>query len=140
MGNSIHEHGNRSTSESHWVLLTKAIIPGSKSERNYVFIKEIYARGHELLQSYCQKAQISYEVPQLFDTAVSIFAAYVSTGIRYFANGSLTVCQEEICVGYLANKTEEQSKDFCNNLCVCDSVGDGEDNYSLFGIGASRRL
>jgi hypothetical protein len=84
------QHGNTSPSSSYWVLLTKDVTPESRSKS--------YDAQVQLLKTYCQKAQVSYEVPHLLETATSLFLEYLRTGNRLYSISPMTYtrCQERV--------------------------------------------
>jgi hypothetical protein len=74
---------------SHWVLLTRGVIEGSRSQS--------YEDQQVLLASLCEKAHVSYEVPKILDVAVCLFMEYIRTGTRLYPDDpwTLTRCQEK---------------------------------------------
>jgi len=84
------EHGNTASTFSYWVMLTKDVIPESRSKS--------YDAQVQLLKTYCQKAQVAYEVPSLLETATSLFLEYLRTGSRLYSDSpwTYTRCQESV--------------------------------------------
>jgi len=74
---SFYDHGKTIVNESHWVLMTKDVIPNSRNKS--------YFDQKQLVQTY-NKHEIEYEVPKLLDVAVSVFMEYVQTGKRILSD------------------------------------------------------
>lgn len=86
--------GNKSVDTAHWCLMTKDVIPGSKSmdyQDQRRFIAEIRSR-----------LDIAYELPSTFQAALCILTHYVETGERIFARNdsekswTMTRCEEQV--------------------------------------------
>lgn len=77
------EYGDKSGGESHWVLMTRDVLPGTKN-KTYTDQKAILSKG-------CK-----YEVPSLLEATVSIMMEYILTGKSQYGNEPLTYtrCQE----------------------------------------------
>ncbi len=74
---------------SHWVLMTKDVIPDSRRKR--------YNDQKQLIASHAQKSGIPYELPKALDAATAIFMHYVETGTRlYRYPRTYTRCQEKV--------------------------------------------
>ena len=86
---------------SHWVLMTRDLIPGSQN-KSYKDIK-----AH--IQSHAQQSKIPYELPTALEAATTILMEHVKTGEKLYSgddrllypflrryNGSFTVCQEKV--------------------------------------------
>jgi len=86
---SFYGHGKITVNESHWVLMTKDMIPDSRRRKSYSDQKQ-------LAQTY-NKHGIEYEVPKLLDVAVSVFMEYVQTGERLLPDKpwTYTRCREQ---------------------------------------------
>lgn len=84
------EHGNRPVSESHWVLMTKEIIPGS--------IDKSYPEQQSAISALAEKTQIDYQIPTILNAATVVFMKYVRTKQRllYAIPPKYSFCQEEI--------------------------------------------
>ena len=67
---------------SHWVLMTRDIIPGIKWES--------YSKCCELVASHSKRTGLPYELPHLLEAAASIFMHYVKTGERLYRNDPWT--------------------------------------------------
>lgn len=94
----VNEHGDQPAPKSHWVLMTKDILPGS-ADKNYSDQKAFVAE-------LAKRTTIHYEVPNVLDAAVGMFMKYVSIKERLFIN-TYTRCQEntqgyQIAVGGFA--------------------------------------
>jgi hypothetical protein len=86
----IDQHGDTKVSNSHWVLMTKDVIPNTQNKS--------YEEQCEVLQTLSQKAKAEYEVPRLLDATVAILMHYVSKGERLYPHDpwTYTRCQESI--------------------------------------------
>jgi hypothetical protein len=69
---------------SYWTLLSRDVIPGSRSKS--------YAHQQELIQQYP-----GYEVPHVLDTTVALFMEHVQNGVRLYSDDpwTCTRCQEK---------------------------------------------
>ena len=87
----INEHGNQATTKSHWVLMTKDVIEGSRNKN--------YTDQQALIAEFAKQTEINYEVPNVLDAAIGIFMHYIRFGERLFnADNDLwtyTHCQEK---------------------------------------------
>jgi len=81
-------HDKTVVKKSHWVLMTKDVIPDSRNKS--------YSDQKQLAQTY-NKHGIEYEVPKLLDAAMSVFMEYMQTGERLLPDNPLTYtrCQEQ---------------------------------------------
>ena len=79
---------------SHWVLMTKDVIPGSNKG---------YSIDCDMVASHSNKTGIPYELPHLLDATTSILMHYVKTGERLYREDpwSYTYIQHNDEVGYL---------------------------------------
>ena len=68
----LGEYIDRPTPKSHWALLTRTVIEGSRNER--------YEEEQAVLDSYSQKTKIPYEAPTVLDATVCNFIEYVRFG------------------------------------------------------------
>ena len=73
--------GNKSY-PSHWVLMTKGIIPGSKDKW--------YSECCEMVANHSKKTGLPYELPNLLEATVSILMHYVKTGERLYIDNQWT--------------------------------------------------
>lgn len=96
---TLGAHGYDSVKDSYWALLTKELISDNSNE---------YAQK-ERLKECNRTAEVTYEVPRLLDTAISIFLEYVRTGKRLYARPRVTRCQESVMEGptYVGDFTED---------------------------------
>jgi len=85
---SFYGHDKTTVDESHWVLMTKDVIPKSRNKS--------YTDQQQLAEA-CNKDGIEYEVPKLLDATVSVFMEYVQTGERLLSNKPwiYTRCREQ---------------------------------------------
>lgn len=87
-----------SVEKSHWVLMSKDVLASSKGKS--------FEKLKVLVKEFSEKTKIAYEMPNLLDVIVCIFAEYVrsdnqtrlfsgshSTGF-FSRSGAFTICQE----------------------------------------------
>jgi hypothetical protein len=84
------QQGNSPAGQSHWVLMTKDVLPGSRNKR--------YAEQQAMITTLARTTGSSYEVPSLLDATTCIFMNYLTSRIRLFNNSPLTYtrCQEQV--------------------------------------------
>ncbi|MCB1075772.1 MAG: hypothetical protein KDK59_09620, partial [Simkania sp.] len=84
-----NELGAKSAS-SHWVLMTRDVIPDSRSKT--------YVDQKKLIQSHAQKTNIPYEMPLALDATTAILVHYVETRERIYTDNPTTYtrCQEKV--------------------------------------------
>ena len=70
------QYSDQTVTRSHWVLITKDIIPESKNKS--------YQDQRQLIADLAAKTQLNYTVPRLLDIVTCIFMTYVSSGVRLF--------------------------------------------------------
>ena len=80
----LGEYADPPAPASHWALLSRDVIPGSRNKS--------YATQLQLVQQHP-----GYVVPQILDATVSIFIEYLKTGTRLYRNEpwTYTRCQEK---------------------------------------------
>jgi hypothetical protein len=80
----LGEYTDPSAPKSHWALLTRDVIEGSRRKH--------YSQQQALIQ-----AKPPYKVPTMLDAAVCIFMEYVRTGTRLYSDSpwTYTRCQEK---------------------------------------------
>ena len=86
----VKEHGNHSAAKSHWVLMTKDVIEGSRNKS--------YTDQQALIADLAKQTGIDYEVPNVLDAAICIFMKYISSEERLFNDNdplTYTRCQEK---------------------------------------------
>lgn len=100
LNENVNHHRNESIDKSHWVLMTRNILEGSRAKS--------YAEQVEMVVQLSKKAKTDYQVPKALEAAVCIFTKFVETGTRLFRSNSFlwtyTRCQEknvdlQLCVG-----------------------------------------
>lgn len=99
-----HEFGYQTT-KSHWVLMTKDIIEGSRSK--------LYSDQQDLVAKFAEQTGIHYEVPNLRDAAICLSIHHVISGEFLFKNSdpaTYTICQEEEIV----HDAHVKIGNFCN--------------------------
>jgi hypothetical protein len=86
--NIVHELGDKPIN-SHWVLMTKDVLPGSRNKS--------YAEQQKIVAALAEKSLISYEVPETLEAAACILSQYASN-IRLFSDKppTYTRCKEKL--------------------------------------------
>jgi len=86
----VQELGDKSIDKSHWVLMTKDILPGSRAKS--------YGEQQKIVADLAEKSLISYEVPETLESATCILSQYFGSNIRLFSNSpwTYTSCQENV--------------------------------------------
>ncbi len=100
---NIGEYKDLPTESSHWVLMTRDIIPGSRSKS--------YVEQQKLLKGYIEKTQLLYEVPPILEATTCIFMEFLRSGKYLYGQDpwTYTRCQEkynkdwQLCAGGLAS-------------------------------------
>ncbi len=84
------EYGNIAPAASYWMLITKDVIPESRSKT--------YDTQKQRLATYNQKSQLPYEIPHLLESATSILMEHVQSGTWLYSNNPITYtrCQERV--------------------------------------------
>lgn len=103
-------YGNQPVTKSHWVLMTKDVIEGSRNKS--------YADQQALIANFAQQTGNAYEVPEVLDAATCIFMHYVHSKEHLFNDKkpatfkpSQEKCEEkEVSVGNLTTFTRCQEK------------------------------
>jgi hypothetical protein len=117
-GSIVNAHGHQATPNSHWVLMTKDVIEGSRNN---------WSVGQEaLIASYA-----NYEVPKVLNVAICSFMNYLHFGELPFTSNrwTYTRCKERAQGSIVVGCTP-------NGLMVFSSVSDG--NY--IGMAAERKF
>ena len=83
----LGEYVDRPTPKSHWALLTRTVIEGSRNK--YLEDEQV------VLDSYSLKTKIPYEAPTILDATVCNFMEYVRFGTWLYPEGTYTWCQEK---------------------------------------------
>lgn len=78
------------TFSSHWVLITRDVIPDSQNKR--------YSDQKKLLESYAQKSEESYLLPTALEAATCILVEYVRSGTILYSDNpwTYTRCLETV--------------------------------------------
>ena len=84
-------HENTPSKASHWVLMTRDIIPGSRGKN--------YADQQRMIASVGGEAHDSYQVPTLIEATVCILMEHVRSGTRLFSPSTYTRCEEKFFSG-----------------------------------------
>jgi hypothetical protein len=84
------EHGDKSIDKSNWVLMTKNVLPESRGKS--------YDVQQRIVADLAKKSLISYEVPEILESAVCILSQYFGSTIRLFSYDPLTYtrCKDEV--------------------------------------------
>jgi hypothetical protein len=79
---------------SHWVLMTRDVIPESRSKT--------CEDQKALVQKHAQSSKIPYELPKALEAATAILAHHVETGERLYGDNpaTWTRCQERVSDGW----------------------------------------
>ncbi len=123
------QHGDTRKGPSHWALMTKDVLPGSRSKR--------YAEQQAMVATLARTSRSSYEVPGVLDATACIFMNYLASpqDERLFLFGrnpwTFTRCQEQVqghplVVGGFA----PAGLKVYSNIC----------NYELDGVAALRKF
>jgi len=89
----VRELGGK-TFLSHWVLMTRDIIPDSQNKT--------YEQQQQLVIKHNKKNQINYEIPKMLEVVTAIFMHYIETGEalysedKFGAQLTYTRCQEKV--------------------------------------------
>jgi hypothetical protein len=85
----LGEYSDPLAPPSHWVLLTRDVIEGSRNKS--------YKEQQDLLAKYCNQAQVTYEVPKVLDATVCILMEHVRSGTWLYGREPVTFtrCQEK---------------------------------------------
>lgn len=121
----LQEHGNTPADKSHWILMTRDVLPGSRNKS--------YAELQRLVSDYAQKSKIDYQIPNILDAVTAIFMEYSVSGTFLYHSLTYGYCQEKTSGYHLL------VGDFSlHGLSVIFSsfIG-GDDNI---GVAASRKL
>ena len=83
------EYQDPQTDSSHWVLMTRDIIPGSRNKS--------YVEQEKILKGYIEKPQLPYDVPPILDATICIFMEFLRSGTRLCGDSpwTYTRCQEK---------------------------------------------
>ena len=74
---------------SHWVLMTRDIIPGSKGKQ--------CKKCHNMIAKHRKKTGLTYEFPHLLEATASILMHYVKTGERLYPDDPWTfTCSQDV--------------------------------------------
>ena len=86
----VQELGDKSIDKSHWVLMTKGILPGSRAKN--------YGEQQKIVADLAKKSLIGYEVPETLESAVCILSQYFGSNIRLFSDNPLTYtrCKDKV--------------------------------------------
>ena len=85
MGSLFEQYGAVPCQESHWVLMSRDVIPGTRSKS--------YKDQCAILASFAD-----FQVPTLLEAAVCVFMEYVATGNRLYSDSpwTYTRCVEKV--------------------------------------------
>jgi hypothetical protein len=86
----VRELGDKSIDKSHWVLMTKDVLPGSRAKN--------YGEQQKIVADLAEKSLISYELPETLESAVCILSQYFDSNIRLFSDSpwTYTRCKDKV--------------------------------------------
>ncbi len=86
----IQENGDKSIDKSQWVLMTKDVLPESRNKS--------YGEQQKIVADLAKKSLISYEVPEILESAVCILSQYFGSNIRLFSDNpwTYTRCKDKV--------------------------------------------
>ena len=121
-----NELGNQST-PSDWVLMTRDVIPNSRSKS--------YEDQKKLVTTYVQISGQPYELPMTLDVVTCILMEHVQTGIKLYSDSpcTLTRCQEKVA----NNQCPVAIGGFAAGGLVVSSQWS---DHVYYGVGISRRF
>jgi hypothetical protein len=131
--------GKQSPNSSYWVLMTRDVLPKSRS---------LDATQQEtFVEDHARKTGLSYELPTALEAATTILMHYTCTGEYLFKENPKTYAR---CHGLISKPGDEYQR---YNICVgnfsrwglcisCPLTGLSMCNYTLVahGVAASRKL
>jgi hypothetical protein len=81
---------DKSIDKSHWVLMTKDVLPGSRSKS--------YGEQQKIIAGLVEKSLLNYEVPKVLEAAVCILSHYFGSNIRLFSKEpwTYTRCKDNV--------------------------------------------
>ena len=84
------KHGNKPAGGSHYVLMTKDVLPGSRSKS--------YEDQQAMVTTLAASSGAAYEVPSVLPVTAGVLVNYLASGVRLFSNEpwTYTRCQEKI--------------------------------------------
>ncbi len=118
----LKEHGDTPAEPSHWVLMTRDVIPGSR--------KKPYADQQKLVTNVS-----SYQVPKIVEAAICIFMEHARTGARLYGDSPLTYtrCQEKY------NKDWQLEVGGFGAAGLYVYLYDDDGGYADYGVGGLRK-
>jgi len=113
----VKEQNDKPIDKSHWVLMTKDLIQGSRNQS--------YSKQQTIVSDLAKKTLTTYEVPESLEAAVSILSKYASSGKRLFSINPWTYarCQDkgqvyQIIVGGFHSFGLDVSHDCSDNVSI----------------------
>jgi hypothetical protein len=90
------QFGTQSPERSYWVLMTRDVLAGSRSET--------YASQRALVAGHANRTGLPYELPGVLEAATAILSHYVRSGERLYTDAPMTTdapstytrCQEQV--------------------------------------------
>jgi hypothetical protein len=116
-------------SASHWVLITRNLIPNSRSKS--------YQEQQALVKSYAEKTKIPYQVPFVLDATICLLLEYVRSGKRLCSNNPLTYTR---CHEKWNERRQLIVGDFGEEGLYVSCSHTDEDSDCYTGVSALRRL
>ena len=86
----IQEQGDKSIDKSQWVVMTKDVLPGSRSKS--------YGQQKTIIDKLAKTTGVPYQVPTTLEAATCILAEYSRSENRLFSDSpwTYTRCQENV--------------------------------------------
>ena len=129
-----HNKANTLVEESHWVLMKKEILPGSRGKT--------FAEQQRIVQTHSKTTGIPYEMPHAIDAAACCLLNFVSTNTRLFdvdgpEGNTYTRCQEHVEIEGVEGKWPLIVGGFASGGL---DVGDSDYDSHYDGVGAARKF
>ena len=114
----VDELGDKPADESIWLLMTKDVLPGSRSKS--------YSQQKNIVAELAKKTGVSYQVPTTLEAATCILAEYSRSENRLFSDRpwTYTHCQENV-QGYrmIVGGFAPAGLDVSRDIYVSDDIG-----------------
>ena len=85
--NVAYAFRNSLPTKSHWALLTRDLLQGSREKK--------YDEVEPILEKYSRESKICYRIPTLLDIFICLCMEHVRTGKWLYADTTATFCQEK---------------------------------------------
>ena len=86
----IQKLGDQSIAKSHWVIMTKDVLPESRNKS--------YEEQKKIINELAEESLVNYQVAEILESATCILSQYFGSKIRLFSNEpwTYTHCKETI--------------------------------------------